>query len=280
MRIRQPGISPEKIAIAVAVTMAAMAGIGAMKNVTGTSNAVAMVAVSPGTAPTNRPKSEARTMTRRLYGSNTSTNACIQASLIAIPRGGPRSPREPLQQAPWQRHPEHFVKAVMNDQRDHQRQRKDPSRPDAEDGEQRRKINRPGRNEPEQVDQKDVENIDTDDQHEREDVPRRAHPWLGAYPWRFADAAAASSKPGEDQDKRAGSQGDRDEPRKQRRADFLPGYVGKALDVNENGHAEQQQQRTPDGVVDFHAKSAAGIAPRRARNGNPLPAVIPAHFGD
>jgi sulfite exporter TauE/SafE len=31
--------------------MAAMAGIGAMKKVTGTSNAVAMVAVSPGTAP-------------------------------------------------------------------------------------------------------------------------------------------------------------------------------------------------------------------------------------
>ena len=48
-------MSPEKIAIAVAVTIAAIAGIGAMKKVTGTSSAVAMVAVSPGTAPTNRP---------------------------------------------------------------------------------------------------------------------------------------------------------------------------------------------------------------------------------
>ena len=41
-------MSPEKIAIAVAVTIAAIAGTGAMKNVTGTSRAVAIVAVSPG----------------------------------------------------------------------------------------------------------------------------------------------------------------------------------------------------------------------------------------
>ena len=41
-------MSPEKIAIAVAVTIAAIAGIGAMKNVTGTSSAVAIVAVRPG----------------------------------------------------------------------------------------------------------------------------------------------------------------------------------------------------------------------------------------
>ena len=66
MRSRQPGMSPEKIAIAVAVTIAAMAGIGAMKNVTGTSSAVAIVAVSPGTAPTKRPNTEAPNMTRML----------------------------------------------------------------------------------------------------------------------------------------------------------------------------------------------------------------------
>ena len=56
MRSRQLGMSPAKIAIAVAVTIAAMAGIGGMKKVAGTSSAVAMVAVRPGTAPTNRPK--------------------------------------------------------------------------------------------------------------------------------------------------------------------------------------------------------------------------------
>jgi len=55
MRSKQPGMSPEKIAMAVAVTMAATAGIGGMKKVTGTNSAVAMVAVSPGTAPTKRP---------------------------------------------------------------------------------------------------------------------------------------------------------------------------------------------------------------------------------
>src|SRR4051812_25344820 len=70
MRSRQPGMSPEKIAIAVAVTIAAIAGMGGMKNVTGTSSAVAIVAVSPGTAPTNRPNSDAPSMTSTLYGSN------------------------------------------------------------------------------------------------------------------------------------------------------------------------------------------------------------------
>src|SRR5436190_23459659 len=84
MRIRQPGISPEKIAIAVAVTIAAIAGIGAMKNVTGTSNAVAMVAVRPGTAPTNRPNSEASTITSMVYGSNTIENAWPTAVHMAV----------------------------------------------------------------------------------------------------------------------------------------------------------------------------------------------------
>ncbi len=55
-------MSPAKIAMAVAVTMTDTAGIGSMKNVTGTSSAVAIVAVRPGTAPTNSPNSAAATM--------------------------------------------------------------------------------------------------------------------------------------------------------------------------------------------------------------------------
>ena len=55
MRNNAPGMSPEKIAIAVAVTIAATAGTGAMKKVIGTNNAVAMVAVNPGIQPTNNP---------------------------------------------------------------------------------------------------------------------------------------------------------------------------------------------------------------------------------
>jgi hypothetical protein len=43
--------------------MAATAGIGGMKKVTGTSKAVAMVAVRPGTDPTNNPYKEANTIT-------------------------------------------------------------------------------------------------------------------------------------------------------------------------------------------------------------------------
>ena len=63
MRSSALGMSPEKIAIAVAVTMAATAGTGGMKNVTGTSSAVAIVAVRPGIAPTNRPYSADSAMT-------------------------------------------------------------------------------------------------------------------------------------------------------------------------------------------------------------------------
>ena len=93
-------MSPEKIAIAVAVTIAAMAGIGGMKNVTGTSSAVAIVAVKPGTAPTNSPYSDASTITRMVYGSNTIEKACArcshmvryQAKLVNKPHGrGTRS---------------------------------------------------------------------------------------------------------------------------------------------------------------------------------------------
>ena len=82
MRNSAPGMSPEKIAIAVAVTIAAIAGIGGMKNVTGTSSAVAIVAVSPGTAPTNNPNSDASTITRMVYGSNTIENACARWASI------------------------------------------------------------------------------------------------------------------------------------------------------------------------------------------------------
>ncbi len=64
-------MSPEKIAIAVAVTIAAIAMIGGMKNVTGTSSAVAIVAVSPGTAPTKSPNTDDASITMTVFGSKT-----------------------------------------------------------------------------------------------------------------------------------------------------------------------------------------------------------------
>ena len=48
-------MSPEKIAIVEVVTMAAIAGTGGMKKVSGTRSAVAIVAESPGMQPTTRP---------------------------------------------------------------------------------------------------------------------------------------------------------------------------------------------------------------------------------
>ena len=49
--------------------MAPSAGTGSMKNVIGTSSAVAIVAVSPGIAPTNMPKAAEAMMTQRTLGS-------------------------------------------------------------------------------------------------------------------------------------------------------------------------------------------------------------------
>src|SRR2546427_8923924 len=175
MRIRQPGMLPEKIAIAVAVTMAAIAGIGAMKNVTGTSKAVAMVAVSPGTAPTNSPNNDAISITKMLYGSNTSANACAQAWLIGPPRLR-QSPCPVLQEAPRQRHPQQLVEGVVNHQGDRQRERKIVAESHAEDREQNGKVDRAGEDEAEPVDQQNVEDVDADDEGEGEQVPRRAHP--------------------------------------------------------------------------------------------------------
>src|SRR6185295_3429244 len=119
MRIRQPGMSPENMAIAVAVTIAAIAGIGAMKKVTGTRSAVAMVAVNPGTAPTKSPNNAAASITKMLYGSITSANACSQASLIAAaPKHlAARLPRDALHDAPRQRHFQQLVERIVDDQR-------------------------------------------------------------------------------------------------------------------------------------------------------------------
>ena len=64
MRSSVPEMSPAKIAIALAAMIAPIAGTGSMKKVSGTSSAVAIVAVSPGSAPTTRPNTDASRMTR------------------------------------------------------------------------------------------------------------------------------------------------------------------------------------------------------------------------
>lgn len=81
-------MSPAKIAMAVAVTMDAIAGTGSMKKVTGTSRAVAMVADRPGMAPTNIPKQAEPRMTASTCGWKTSSRAWAK-TIIA-----PTSPLE------------------------------------------------------------------------------------------------------------------------------------------------------------------------------------------
>ena len=63
MRSSVPEMSPAKIAMALAAMIAPIAGTGSMKKVIGTSSAVAIVAVSPGSAPTTRPNTDASRMT-------------------------------------------------------------------------------------------------------------------------------------------------------------------------------------------------------------------------
>src|SRR5215213_948054 len=92
MRSRQLGMSPAKIAIAVAVTIEATAGTGGMKNVTGTSSAVAMVAVSPGIAPTKRPNTAEARITHSTYQSKTSAKAWLRTPIArAVPRAAARA---------------------------------------------------------------------------------------------------------------------------------------------------------------------------------------------
>src|SRR5690349_3875402 len=112
MRRRQPGMSPEKIAIAVAVTIAAIAGTGGMKKVTGTSSAVAMVAVRPGTAPTKRPNSAEKKMTARTYGSAIRPRACRKTST-----GSAGASVEDRQHAPGQGDAQQLVEREVDGER-------------------------------------------------------------------------------------------------------------------------------------------------------------------
>src|SRR4029450_4735942 len=111
MRSIAAGMWPAKMARAVAVTMAPRAGTGGIKNVTGTSNAVAMVAVKPGIAPTKMPNADAARITHRTNGSKTSLVAAIRASM--------RPSQDRIQQAARQRHAQHRREKPVDGDRRH-----------------------------------------------------------------------------------------------------------------------------------------------------------------
>src|SRR5215207_2021593 len=114
MRSSVAGMSPAKMAMAEQATIAPTAGTGSMKKVTGTSSAIAIVAVSPGIAPTKRPKIEAPRIVTITSHWNTRPNACWIA-LIGLP------PHR-CEQAPGQRHVELVDEQVVDGEGDDDRQ--------------------------------------------------------------------------------------------------------------------------------------------------------------
>src|SRR5690606_9178542 len=90
MRNSAPGISPAKIAMAEHATIAPTAAVGSMKNVSGTSMAVAMVAVRPGIAPTKRPNMEAAITANNTFQVATRFNAWIKTSMARYSYQGSR----------------------------------------------------------------------------------------------------------------------------------------------------------------------------------------------
>src|SRR3546814_1429183 len=106
MRSKAPGISPAKIAIAVQLTIAAIAGTGCMKKVTGTSKAVAIVAESPGMAPTKRPKTDERAMTHSTSGCRIRSKAASNAVIASPQIGRQRTARQRHQQQAREQKPD------------------------------------------------------------------------------------------------------------------------------------------------------------------------------
>src|SRR5215213_4027369 len=89
MRSSVPGMSPAKIAMAERVTIAPTAGTGSMKNVTGTSSAIAIVAVRPGMAPNTSPNKAAMRIVTSTAGWKTRPKA-VPIALMAASRSWPQ----------------------------------------------------------------------------------------------------------------------------------------------------------------------------------------------
>src|SRR5215831_4413223 len=228
MRISAPGMSPEKIAIAVAVTIDAIAGTGGMKKVTGTRSAVAIVAVRPGTAPTKSPKIADSRMTKSVYGSNTSPKAA-RMSVI--------SPREALEDAPGQRHPQQLVEQRVNEEGRDERDHDGANRRDAELEEQRQEADRAREEEAERVRGEDIEDEDGADREEVGGEPGRAEP-RGDRDQRRSLAQAAHHEHDSGQ-----GEADRDHAGEERGPVVLAWNERVALDVDEDRRGERDQER-------------------------------------
>src|SRR5512145_1455425 len=200
MRSRQLGMSPAKIAIAVAVTIEAIAGTGSMKKVTGTSSAVAMVAVSPGTAPTNRPNAAEARMTQSTYGSSTRRSAS-------------KSIR--LQQSPGQRNAQGLVERKMDRHGGEHRHHGGPAPRRAEQARPKEEQRHADDVKTQLVGREDVEHQATDHRRDPDRGASAEHP-LGQRDPRRALAYARV-----DEKQAADAEPDGDQARKPRRAEPL-----------------------------------------------------------
>src|SRR5688500_16065083 len=251
MRSRQLGMSPAKIAMAVAVTMEAIAGTGSMKKVTGTSRAVAMVAVRPGTAPTNRPNAADARMTHKTYGSKTCARACARTDPVTLER-------PLLEQPPRERDAQQFVEGKMDRQRAHHadggshtpRAPEDPypegEQCDADDMEA------------ELVGGEDVEDETGEHANHAQERPATQNPI------RQRDPGRALAHARDDQKYAADSEPAGDHAGEPRRAEPLTRHCRKPLDVPEDRCSERDQRRAGQRVTDLYLASptALSAAPR------------------
>src|SRR3970282_1554602 len=253
MRNRQLGMSPAKIAIAVAVTMDAIAGTGGMKKVTGTSSAVAMVAVRPGTAPPDRQYAADARITHSTYGSNTSANACERT--VPLISEGPA-----LEQTPGERHAQRLVERQMDRQHGNQSYGEREAPRHAQRAHPVRQHHESDDVKPDALGEQDIEHqagehcnncrprlrpVDSRGRHE----PRSARARSRDYEHQAADAQTGGDQAG-----------------KQRRSELLARHRREPLDVPEDDRSERGQCRARTRAVDLFLASptALSAAPRLA----------------
>src|SRR5262245_49317921 len=210
-------MSPAKIAIAVAATMAPSAGIGAMKNVMGTSSAVAMVAVRPGIAPTKMPKADDAKITHRTNGSKTSLTAATITSM--------RASQDCVQPAARQRHTQHGGKKPMDGDRRHNRGQHRRNESNAQPNEQRQQEYKRDRYEAHRFGGEKIEKQQSQSHQETCHSPWISRPRREFKPWR---ASAPRSKSIADEHSATQDQADAENAWKQRWAELLAREVGKS----------------------------------------------------
>src|SRR5215208_2823815 len=259
MRSIAAGMSPAKIAIAVAVTIAPSAGTGDMKKVTGTRSAVAIVAVRPGIAPTNMPKAADAKITQMTKGSKTRPSAVTKASMAA-------SLKDRIEPAAGQRHAHQVRKEVLDQDRrpERDRQRHDPAHAEAQ--EQRGEDHEGAEDEADGLRGQDVEQDGDEDEREREPLARVGGPGVGRQP---ALAGALRLQAAPDEERAADDEPGAEQAREQRRAVFLAREGREARRQRDHDRGEDDEDRPVHGVVGAHLFPSPSS--RTPQSGDPGP---------